>query len=283
MRLGGLDIQNTKNLINADTRICSLIYCPSKFGKTELASGLNDVTVKYRGKPTLFIAVEVAEGGGTMTLARKGLDYVTPSNWSEMEKVIAELSTNDYYGGIVVDNLTDYVVRIVRPYALKFPAKESALGAREHGVPVRSDYQTMAECARQQLNKLLNLSNKTTPEKYRKDIVMTALEKDKNDERGNLEAIKPALPGALADVVTAMFQSVVGIKIKQKVVKLPDGTTAKVSGRALHVKADGVRITDDRMGLWPHDYALTDDSGQPVGLLPIYERFLSNLPTAQAA
>lgn len=279
MRIGKVEIQNTRTLVGPDTRLCTLIYAPSKFGKTELASGLDDVTRKYRGKPTLTIAVEVAEGGGTMTVARKGIDYVTPANWSDMEAIIAELGTNDYYGGLIVDNLSDYIVRIVRPYALKFPPKENAVGAREHGVPGRSDYQVMAECARQQLNKLMNLSNKNTPDKYRKDIIMTALEKDKNDEQGNLESIKPALPGALADVVTAMFNSVVSIKIKQKIVKdAESGQTRKVSGRVLHVRADGVRITDDRMGMWPHDFALTDDNGGPVGLLAIYERWLATLP-----
>lgn len=280
-KLGSLQVYNTKDLISPDTRICSLIYSGAKFGKTKLAASLNEVTKKYRGKPSLFIACEVSEGGGTMSVADLGVDYVQPATWGEMEEVLGQLATNDYYGGVILDNATDYVIRIVRPYALKFPAKERELGARQHGVPVRSDYQTMSECSRQQINKLLNLTNKTTPEKFRKDVIVTALEREQNDDDGKLEGIKPALPGALADVVTAMFQSVVGIKIKQKIVPIdlanPKAGTKRVSSRILHVANDGVRVTDDRTGMWPHDFELTDADGKAIGLMPIYEAWLARM------
>lgn len=279
MKLGSLEIRNTRNLVSTDTRIAALLYSPAKYGKTELASSLNDITLKYRGKPSLFIACEVAEGGGTMTLHRKDMDYVMPSNWREMEEILAALAGDEKYGGVILDNATDYIVRIVRPYALKFPSKEDNSkfsGPRIHGVPMRSDYQTMAECARQQLNKLLNLTNETTAPNVRKDLIVTALEKEVSDDNGNISAIKPALPGALADVVTAMFQSVVSLRIKPRIVGSANNTRS-IPARQLMVLEGGTKIMGDRCGLWKNEQSLTDDNGKPIGLLPMYEAWLEEV------
>lgn len=273
-------MRSTKNLVSADTRICGLIYAPSKYGKTQLASSLDDITRKHRGKPSLFIACEVAEGGGTMTLHSKDVEYVMPTSWREMEEILAALAGDDKYGGVILDNATDYIVRIVRPYALKFPSKEDNskfAGTRQHGVPGRSDYQVMAECARQQLNKLLNLTNETTPPNLRKDLLVTALEKEVTSDSGTVEAIKPALPGALADAVTAMFQSVVSIRKKARIVGAANNTRS-VDARQLQVVEGGTKIMGDRCGLWKDGENLTADDGTPIGLLPMYEAWLTTLP-----
>lgn len=277
-RIGTLSIRNTKALLNKDTRICGLIFAKAKVGKTELASGLDAITKKYRGKPTLIIASEVSEGGGTMTLNYKDIDYVMPSTFSEFDNLLASLATNEYYGGVILDNASDYVARIVKPHALTFPAKEKVLGARAIGVPVRSDYQVMGECARGQLNRLINLTNENTKEQYRKDVIITALEREQTDEDGNRTAITPDLPGALANSMTAMVQSVMSIVIKNKIVPDPTGkpgATKRINSRVLHVAADGLRVTDDRTGIFPHGFELTRDDGSPVGLLEIYEQWLA--------
>ncbi len=276
-RIGTLTIRNTKQLLSPSTRLCMLVFSRAKFGKTTLASTLDAVTRKYRGKPTLIIASEVAEGGGTMSLQGQDIDYVMPQNWTEMENLLANLATNDYYGGVVLDNASDYVARIVKPHALAFPnTRDKQDGTRAVGVPGQSDYQVMGECARQHFNRLVNLTNDNTKEQYRKDLVVTALERENKDREGNIVSITPDLPGALRDAVSALFQSVVSISIKQKVIKQPDGTTKRISGRVLHVNADGIKVTDDRMGMFLHDFPLTKEDGKPNGLLELYERFLSN-------
>lgn len=277
MKIGNLTVNNTRGLVSPATRICGMIYSPAKFGKTELASSLNDITQKYRGKPTLFIACEAAEGGGTMTVSAKGIDYVMPSSWSDMEQLLSNLACDETYGGVILDNATDWVFRIIKPHALKFPTKEKLLGARQEGVPVRSDYQVMGECARQQLNKLVNLTNENTSERFRKDLIVTALERERTDESGVLTAITPDLPGALSGVATALFQSVMSIRIKQRTVPDPvkPGSTKRVMQRYLHVAADGLRVTDDRVKMFPHEYSLTSDEGKPIGLLPLYEAWLA--------
>ena len=275
--LGGITIRKTGTLLSPLTRICGLVFSPPKLGKTTFAATLDDFTKKYRGKPTLFIACESAEGGGTMSIAEKDIDYVTPKDWTEMESIIGNLATNSHYGGVVLDNSTDYITRIVKPHALKFPPKERDLGARSEGVPVRSDYQVMGECARQQLNRLINLTNGNTDERFRKDLIVTALEREKTDDNGSVTAILPELPGALASAVPAMFQSVMSVLVKNKVVPKPGGKpgeTIKVPIRILHVKANGLRITDDRTGIFQHEFPLTDDRGLPQGICEMYAEWV---------
>lgn len=279
--LGSLPIKNTKDLLSPDTRLCLLIGAPSKYGKTELASQLDVLTQKYRGKPSLVIAFEAAEGGGTMSVATKGLEYVMPKDWSETENLIASLASDTKYGGIILDNATDWILRAVKPHALKFPTKEKTLGARSEGVPVRGDYQTMGECGRQQLNRLVNLTNETTRPEFRKDLVVTALLKEETDDNGNLECITVNLPGALSSVATAMFQSVVHIKIVPKVIKMPDGTTRRMASRQLISEDEsGTRIVGDRTGIFTNGYSLTDEGGKPRGLVELYDTFVSRFARA---
>lgn len=281
MQLGSLEIRSTKDLIGPETRICTLIYSAAKEGKTLLAGSLDAVTKKHRGKPTLIIACEASEGGGTMTLHTEDTNYVMPKTYQEVDQLLAALATDETFGGVVLDNMTDYVVRIVRPYALKFPTKEQNspfAASRVHGVPTRSDYQVIAECARQQLNKLLNLTNENTDLRFRKDLIVTALEKEHTDDYGKLEAVKPALPGALADVATAMFQSVICLGKFAKVV--PDGkSTRRVEGLKV-ITRDPVRITGDRTGMWVDGFELTTTDGHPIGLLPLYESWRSKMPAS---
>lgn len=276
-RLGSMQIRKTGKLLSPETRLCGLVFSPPKTGKTTFAAGLDDFTKKYRGKPTLVIACESAEGGGTMSIASKDIDYVTPKDWKDMESLLGNLATDPYYGGVILDNSTDYITRIVKPHALKFPPKERELGARSEGVPVRSDYQVMGECARQQLNRLINLTNGNTDERFRKDLIVTALEREKTDDNGSVTAILPELPGALASAIPAMFQSVMSVLVKNKVVPKPGGKPGemiKIPGRILHVKANGLRVTDDRTGIFQHDFPLTGDNGNPQGICEMYAEWL---------
>lgn len=275
-QIGNLEVRSTKGLRSRNTRVCALLFSPPKFGKTEMASGLDELTRKYRGKPTLFIACESAEGGGTMSISEKGIAYVMPNSWGDMEQLLAALETDETYGGIVLDNGTDYVNRIVKPHALAFPSKEKILGARIDGVPVRSDYQVMGENARNHFNKLVNLTSDKKPERYRKDLIVTALEREKSDEQGVLQYISPDFPGALQQVAPSIFQSVASITIKPKVLTMPDKTTRRTSMRHLYCTEDGKRISGDRTKMLIHDYPLSNDDGSPRNaILEMYEKYLT--------
>lgn len=279
MKLGQLEIRNTRDLASPDMRLCTLIVCRPKVGKTVLASGLDAVTQKYRQKPTLIIASERAEGGGSMSVKELGIDYVMPTSYSDMDTLISALATDATYGGILLDNGTDYINNIVKPHAQTFPAKD-ADARRIAGVPTRSDYQTMAELARKQLNRLINLTNSNTDPKFRKDLIVTSLERELSDDNGVVEKIAPDMPGALASAVPSMFQSVVAIRMQEQVVPRNDGKsgTRRIAQRVL-VSEDpqGIRIVGDRTGLWQNGFILTDPNGVAVPLLALYEQWRNKI------
>ena len=265
MKIGNIEVRNTAHLLNPDTRLCVLVFGPSGFGKTTLGATLDKLTKKYMNKPSLFIAVEAGEGGGTMSIEKFGVDFVAPATLNEIENITAALKTDTHYGGVIFDSASEYVKRFVQAYALTFPSRER-IATRAAGVPERSDYQTMGEKARQHFNQLINLT--TLPDlNCRKHLVITALERDKTDERGNPTAIQPDLPGAMAGAATAMFQTVLGIAIRPKVYPNPDkpGQNLRVNERVLLTDGDGIRQVKDRTGLFPN--------GCEPDLLEIYEKY----------
>jgi len=115
-------------------------------------------------------------------------------------------------------------------------------------------------------------------------LIVTALQKDKQDDSGNITGIIPDLPGALAEAVTALFNSVISIGIKNTVVAQPDKTTKRISNRILYSRADGLRRTDDRTGIFSafHERAITDAEGKPLGINTIYEAWLAGRPQVVA-
>ena len=106
-------VRNTKDLLSRNTRMCHLVHAEGKKGKTTLGGSLDAFTRKYRSKPTIAIAFEAAEGGGTATLStiqalrENGIDYVMPQNHAEVDDVLAWLAGDTKYGGVLYDNASD--------------------------------------------------------------------------------------------------------------------------------------------------------------------------------
>ncbi len=248
--LGGVPVRNTANLITPDTKICVLVYAPGKFGKTTLGATLDKLTREVLGKPSIFVAVEAADGGGTMSIQDFGVDFVQPTSLSELRAVAAGLETDTKYGGVILDNSTEVVKQFVQPYALKFASKMKD-PRREAGVPARDDYQTMGEEMRKLLNRFVRLS--AHPDlRIRKHLVVTALLKEKLDEDGKVVIrIQPDLPGAMADAATAMFQTVATIKIREKIVRGADNKPMRTYERVLTTEGTGVWILGDRTHCFP--------------------------------
>lgn len=269
MKLGNVEIRNTADLIGPWLRLCAMMWAMPKFGKTEWASELDAVTKKHFGKPTLFIAVEAADGGGTATIAKKGIDYVEPRSLSDFQGIVSALQTDTIYGGIVLDNASDLVKRYIQPEALKLPyEKGSAPASRLKGVPAQGDYQTMGEMLRGELNKLVNLTKKDTPDNVRKHLIVTALQYEKTNREGNTTiSIGPALPGQMADTASAMFQTMLTLDIERKVV--PSATNPKetvaVYPRVVVAEADGKKILGDRLKIFP--------PRGPFSLMETFERY----------
>lgn len=272
--LGGIQVRNTRDLVNPDTRICMLIFAHAKRGKTTFGASLDAFTKKYTGKPTLFIAVEAGEGGGTMSIEELGVDYVAPASMEELNRIIAALATDTKYGGVVLDSATEYVNRFLKPYALRFPyTKGSPSATRLEGVPEQGDYQTMGERARTDFNKLINLTSH--PDKnIRKHLLVTALEKERSDRKTQeLIAIQPDLPGAMASAAVAMFQTVGCIELRTSVVPDPKDPSKKIrkTDRILCTEAteENKKVVGDRTRRIP--------TGSPLNFTEIWER--SWLPT----
>lgn len=263
--IAGIPVKSTKDLLGPAVRLCMCLWAPPKTGKTTFAKELDDVTKKYMGKPTLFIAVEAADGGGTMTLKDYDVAYCEPKNWTEFTGVVAALQTDTTFGGIVLDNASDLVKRCLQPEALKIIYKDVP-PSRAKGVPERRDYQTMGELLRVELNKLVNLTKKDTPENIRKHLIVTSLASIKTAQDSmEVLSIQPALPGQMSDTASAMFQTIATIEVRPKVVPDPakPGGTMRVNERLLVTDNDGKKVLGDRMKIFKKE--------SPLSLLKIWE------------
>jgi hypothetical protein len=254
-KIGNLVVRNTKDLLGPDTRLCALMWAKAKFGKTKWAAALDKITKRWYNGPSLVVAVEAADGGGTATLADLGLDYVEPKSFGEFQGLVAALQTDTTYKGIILDNASDLVKRFIQVEALKLPyEKGTAPMSRQKGVPAQGDYQTMGEMLRSELNKLVNLTKKDTDARVRKHLIVTALEYEKTSRDGQtVLSVGPALPGQMADTATAMFQAVLTIEVEQKVKVNPANPkeTVRYNERVVVCEADGKRILGDRLNVFP--------------------------------
>jgi len=273
----GLPVHSTREVFGPNTKVCMMVYQAPKRGKTTFAASLDKVTKKYDNKPTLFVSMEASDGGGTLSLKDLDIDYVQPRTRKELDGIIAALQRDTYYGGVVIDSASEYVKRFLQPFALQntFPGA-NYYPTRQYGVPARNDYQFMGEVGRIFFNRLIELTS--TPDlSIRKHLIVTALIKEKFDEKGNLYRVCPDLPGAMSDSATAMFQTVAQIGVKAQAVPDPNDPTGKKRKRVhmhfLRTKSDGVEILDDRTGIFPNNFPLTDLDGNPVGLDKIFEEF----------
>jgi hypothetical protein len=265
--LAGIAIRNTRDVINEHTKICMLMFAPPKFGKTTAGESLDRMTKKFFGKPSLFIAVEPGEGGGTMSIADKDVDYIVPQNFNDFGKILSALHSDTTYGGVILDSASEYVNRYLKPYSLAMPNVKEKSVQRDAGVPGRSDYQTMGEQARIHFNQLIALTTHADLN-IRKHLLVTALEREKYDADGKvLVAIQPDLPGAMAGAATAMFQTVGSVKIVHRVVPDPANpkATTRAAERQLITNADGVRIAGDRTKIFPNP--------APLDFCEIWERY----------
>lgn len=252
-RIGKVPIRSTKGLINRDTRLCVLCYSYAGRGKTRFGGTLDTLSKKHFGKPALFVALEAAEGGGTVSLTEAGLDVdiQMPRSIEQWNDILADLTNDTYYGAVVVDSATEYVNRFLKPHVVKLPNPKvgaSVQALRLAGVPDRSDYQTMAELARADFNKLINLTTHPDPAK-RKHLLVTALEKEKTDEEGVVKSVQPDLPGSLAQMSTAIFQTLLSLDVRTTINK---DTKERVVKRTIATIPTETKILRDRTGIFPH-------------------------------
>lgn len=206
-----------------------------------------------------------------MSVQSANVDYVCPETQAEFDAILSELSSDSKYGGIILDSGTEAINRIIKPYALTFPSRERH-AVRTMGVPDRGDYQSMGEFMRQRVNRLIDLTVKRDV-RLRKHFVMTTRLREKVDQdSGAVTFIGPDLPGALAQNIVGMFQTVSRIMSKASVHDV-DGKKLRVMRRVLLSRPDSVTPLGDRMKVFPEELPLTREDGSYVGYLDIWNEY----------
>lgn len=218
-----MQVKNTRELIHPDKfKWKVLVYGISGAGKTEWASDAPDVGVA---------ACETGEGNGLLTVARKGLDYVEPSSYTDFEQFCSGNVFKDKLS-LMVDSLSACSQRFIKAQALTVPRSKGDSAKRTMGIPELDDYGTMGELMRKNVNKLLDLD---------KHIVCTALFKIKEPdaETGVGEFIVgPDLPGAMMLGSPAMFDTVMCLKTRAKL-RDPKDAKSRYVERYFRTATDG--------------------------------------------
>lgn len=186
--------KNTANLISPENFKFKILVCsiPGS-GKTEYVGSAEGVGVA---------ACETGEGSGILTVARRGVNYVEPENYSELESfcsgnVFKELPT------LAIDSLSAMTRTFIKDYAItNFPRSKGETPKRRAGILELDDYNTVGECTRRLLAKLIKLP---------KHIIVTTtlrLPQEARPEEGRVaQPAMPDLPGQLALASSAMFDA----------------------------------------------------------------------------
>jgi hypothetical protein len=207
-----LIIKNSKDLLKPeDFRLKILIFGDSGLGKTEFASTAPNPGV---------VAIETGHGQGLLTVAEKGLDYVTPTNYSELEEGL--LKCFEDKETIILDSLTAATKTHIKNRALAIPRSKGESDKRKIGIPELDDYGSMGELTRALLSKLL-----ARP----KHVIVTALSKYKQPDpesgRGDWQT-GPDLPGEMFLAAPGMFDIVLRIMSRRKLRDPKDAKSAYV-------------------------------------------------------
>lgn len=212
--------RNTRELTGRDDlKLAILIYALPGTGKTDWATDAPNPGV---------CACETGQGSGLLTAAQKGIDFVEPENFNDVNAFCSGKFFQDKET-IVVDSWTEVVRRYVKDEALKIPRAKGESEKRRMGIPELDDYGSMGELTRKLLYKLLT----NFPDKH---IIVTATEKyDKagpDDPPGTESLIGPDLPGQMFLAAPAMFDFVLRMKTRP-VLKDPKDAKSRYSQRYL--------------------------------------------------
>lgn len=190
-----LDPKNSASLIDAKNfRLKLLIVALPGTGKTEFVGTVPGVAVA---------SCETGQGSGILTIAKRGVEYVEPATYPELESFCSGNVLKDS-PALAVDSLSAMARTFIKDYAItNFPRSRGETPKRRAGIPELDDYNTIGEITRRLLAKLLSQP---------KHIIVTAtlkLPQEARPEDGRLaQPGMPDLPGQLALASAAMFDCV---------------------------------------------------------------------------
>jgi hypothetical protein len=226
-----MELRNTRDLVKPENYNWKvLIVAPPGTGKTTWVSTAPDVAVA---------ACEPGEGSGTLSIAGAGVDFAEPKTFTDFRSICYNTyAPFQKHRTVALDSLSYMTKSFIKDHVLStFPAKNSREALRRQaGVPIGFDYSDMSEVTRSLLTALLS---------QKRHVIVTTLAKMEKDDNGNVVSIGPDLPGALGTGATAMFDSVLHLKVR-KLLKDPRDPRSVYLQRYFITQADGMHLAKDR-------------------------------------
>ena len=154
--------------------------------------------------PKVAIAAsETGHGAGLMSIAQSNIPFVTPETYSEFETFCSGGLFKDAEA-LAVDSLSSMTRTFIKDYAItNFPRARGETPKRRAGIPELDDYNTIGECARRLIAKLIGLD---------KHIIVTCTlklpQEARPDEGKEALPAMPDLPGQQALAQAAAFDTV---------------------------------------------------------------------------
>lgn len=226
-----MDLKNTKDIVKPENYNWKvLLVAPTGLGKTTWASTAPNVGIA---------ACETGEGSGTLSIVQAGVDYVEPRTFADFRSICYDTFVPfQSKRTVVLDSLSYMCKSFIKDYVLtSFPSKNPREASRRQaGVMSGFDYGDVSEVTRGLVNALLG---------QKKHVIVTALAKTEKDDNGLVIGVKPDLPGALADGASAMFDSVLYLKVR-KMLRDPKDPRSSYMQRYFITQADSVHLAKDR-------------------------------------
>jgi hypothetical protein len=248
-----LKIHNTSALTqNGNLRLKMLIYGPSGMGKTMFCS--------TAPKP-IVLACETGHGGGLLSVAGTGIDYVVPETYTDME-LFCSGNGFEKYDTMVIDGMSYATDTIIKNHALTVPRRGGESAKRAMGVPELDDYGTLAELERRLLARLLQND---------KNIIVTCLMDFYQPAQGGNDPKPeksggPDLPGSMRLGSSAMFDIVLKLHTQPKL-RDPKNPGSRYYQRYWLTDTDGKYLAKSRVrngvtNLFPTEVPFDLDSGE---------------------
>lgn len=210
-----------------------LVVAKPGVGKTTWVGTAPDVGVA---------ACETGEGSGALSLSHaQGVLFAEPKNIVDFRAICYDtFAPFQKKRSVALDSLSYMTKTFIKDHVLaSFPAKNSREAMRRQaGVPVGFDYGDMAEVTRGLLNNLIA---------QKKHVIVTALEKNEKNDDGLVTAIGPDLPGALFNGAPGMFDTVLYMKVRKRLLD-PKDPRSVIHERYFVTGNDGLHISKDRNG-----------------------------------
>lgn len=226
-----MQIQNTKNLVTADNlKWKVLVVGRPGLGKTTWASTAPDVGIA---------ACETGHGSGLLSVAHSGVDFATPTSFVDFRSICN--NTFEPFikkQSVALDSLTYMTKSFIKDHVLTtFPGKNPREAMRRSaGIPSGFDFGEIADLTRTLVQQLISQP---------KHVIVTCLEKQEKDAEGNVTGLVPDLPGALQQGMPAMFDTVLYLKSRKRLLDSKDPKSV-VLERYFVTVGDGFHMAKDR-------------------------------------